>query len=106
MNDITLEEMIAAISDEGLKAWWTTPKSELPPDCTMAEFFVKSLHACSLAAAKRNETLEAGQKIVGYPSATNGAIETAKNNQLFFRRTAAIISLVAVDLDNSFPALG
>ncbi len=106
MNDITLEEMIAATSDEALKAWWTSPAATLPPEYSVAEFFMKTLHACSIAATVKNATLEPGQKIVGYLPATNSSVETSKNNQLFFKRTAAVIALVAVDLDNSFPAVG
>lgn len=106
MNDITLAEMIAAITDEPLKAWWTTPTTALPAEYTMCEFLVKTLAACSQAATQKNATLEPGQKIVGYPPATNGVVETSKNGQLFFRRTAPVVSFVAVGLDSSYPAAG
>ncbi|WP_293356287.1 MULTISPECIES: hypothetical protein [unclassified Microcoleus] len=105
MNDITIAEMIAAIEDETLKAWWQQI-GNLPEEFTVCEFFMKSLHACSTAAALKNESQEVGQKILGYPAATNGAVETTKSNQLFFRRTASINSLVVVDLDNSVPSNG
>jgi hypothetical protein len=104
MNDITKEEMTQVITDETLKAWWEGV--ELPEECTVNEFFVKCLEACSVAAAQKNETREAGQKILGYPSATNGAIARTKTNQLYFPRTSTVSSLVVVDLDVVIPAVG
>ena len=105
-NDLTLAEMIAALSDEALVTWWTAPTPSLPPDYTMAEFLSKILDACSVAAATKNEALEPGQKIVGYLPAVNGAVEMSGNDTLFFRRTASISTLVVVDLDSTLPAIG
>jgi len=107
MNDITLEEMIAAISDESLKTWWTSPTPALPADFTMASFLTKTLHACSLAAATKNATLDPGQKILGYPLAANSPIETSPDGKfLFFRRTASVASFVAIDLDDTYATNG
>lgn len=105
MADITVEELIEAIQDEDLKAWWTSLRG-LPEDFSINEFFVKSLDAVSVAAAKKNETLEPGQKILGYPPATNGAIARSKDNQLYFPRTSTIISFVVAPLDGATPSVG
>jgi hypothetical protein len=73
---------------------------------TVTQFLQKTLQACSQAAAARNETLEPGQKILGYPQAVNSAVELSKNQQLFFKRSATVTSFVAVNLDKSFPVVG
>jgi hypothetical protein len=104
MSDITKEEMTQALEDETLRAWWEN--LELPEEFTVNEFFVKCLEACSLAATQKNETLEPGQKILGYPAATNGAIARAKSGQLYFPRTSTVSSLVVVNLDMATPPLG
>ena len=104
MSDITLAEMIEKIEDPILKAWWE--KLELPEDFTMNEFFVKSLEALSIAAAQKNETLEAGKKILGYPRPTDGAIARTQSNQLFFPRTSTVVSRVVVSLDMATPSVG
>jgi hypothetical protein len=104
MSDITKEEMTQALEDETLRAWWES--LELPEEFTVNEFFVKCLEACSLAAAQKNETLEPGQKILGYPAATNGAIARSKNGRLYFPRTTTINSFVVVNLDMATPAVG
>ena len=103
-TDITFAEMIASIEDPELKAWWG--KLDLPANFTVNEFFVKSLEAASIAAASKNETLESGAKILGYPPAINGAISRTSTNQLFFPRTTTLISRVGASLDVSIPSLG
>jgi hypothetical protein len=103
-TDITPAELTASITDAALRAWWE--KLELPANFTVNEFFVKSLEAASIAATLKNETLEAGKKILGYPPATNGAISRTPGNQLFFPRTTTIVSRVGVNLDVSIPSLG
>jgi hypothetical protein len=103
--DITLEELINAIEDETLKAWWTAVK-ELPEEFSINEFFVKCLDAAAIAAARRNETLEPGQKILGYPPAANGAIAQTKTGQLYFPRTSTVSSFVVVPLDGATPTVG
>ena len=105
MSDITLEEFIAGIEDEDLKAWWTGLKG-LPEDFSINEFFIKCLDAASVAATRKNETLEAGQKILGYPAPTNGAITRAKNNVSYFPRTSTITSFVVISLDGATPSVG
>jgi hypothetical protein len=104
MDDITFEELIAAIEDENLQAWWA--KANFPEDFTLNEFFVKTLEAASIAATARNETLEAGKKILGYPPAVNGAIARASGNKLFFSRTSTVVSRVVINLDNATPTVG
>jgi hypothetical protein len=103
-TDITFLEMAASMQDPALRAWWE--KLELPPNFTVNEFFVKSLEAASIAAALKNETLEPGAKILGYPPATNGAISRTPTNQLFFPRTTTVVSRIGLSLDVSIPSLG
>jgi len=105
MADITIEELVEGIEDEDLKAWWTSLKG-LPEDFSVNEFFIKSLDAASVAATRKNETLEPGQKILGYPPATNGVIARSKNNQLYFPRTSTVTSFVVIPLDGATPAVG
>jgi hypothetical protein len=101
--DITLPELIKAIEDENLKTWWEN--INFPEDFTMNEFLVKILEAASIAAAVKNETLEPGKKILGYPPATNGAI-ARMGNQIFFPRTSTVVSRVVTTLDNATPVIG
>lgn len=103
-TDITFAEMIASLDDTALRGWWE--KLELPANLTVNEFFVKSLEAAAIAAASKNETLEPGAKILGYPAPTNGAISRTPTNQLFFPRTTTLVSRIAIGLDASIPALG
>ena len=98
MNDITFLEMTEAVKDESLKAW-LTEFGDLPQDFSVCELMVKILEACSNAAKVKNETLEAGAKILAYPPAVNGPIEVSKNGIPFFRTTASITSAVAVSFD-------
>jgi hypothetical protein len=98
MNDITFEELTASVKDESLKAW-LTQIGKLPQNFTVCEFMLKMLEGCSIAAKSKNETLEAGTKILAYPPVVNGPIETSKNGVPFFRSTASIISAVAVNFD-------
>lgn len=102
--DITLAELIAAIDDPILRAWWE--KLDLPEEFTVNEFFVKSLEAASIAASAKNETLEAGKKILGYPPATNGAIVRTAAGQLYYPRTATLVSRVVTSLDYATPTVG
>lgn len=103
-NDITPQELTAAIEDEALRTWWEG--ITFPPEFSINEFLVKALEAASIAAAQKNETLDAGQKITGYPRATNGAIAYTSANQLFFPRTSTVVSRVMVTLDMATPAIG
>lgn len=105
MSDITLEELTEATEDEVLKAWWADIKA-LPEDFSVNEFLVKVLDAAATAAARKNETLEPGQKILGYPAATNGAIARSKNNVSYFPRTSTVTSFVVVSLDGATPSVG
>jgi hypothetical protein len=103
-TDITFAELAASIQDTALRTWWE--KLEVPPNLTVNEFFVKSLEAASIAAASKNETLEPGAKILGYPPATNGVISRTPSNQLFFPRTTTLVSRIGASLDVSIPSLG
>lgn len=102
--DITPAELAEALEDETLRGWWE--KLTFPEDFTLNEFFVKLLEAASIAAAQKNESLEPGKKILGYPPATNGALGRAGGNQLFFPRTSTVVSRVVVNLDNATPTVG
>ena len=104
MNDITSQELAQAIEDEALRVWWEG--INFPADFTVNEFLVKTLEAASIAAAQKNESLEAGNKILGYPPATNGAIARTSSNQLFFPRTSTVASRVVVNLDLATPTVG
>jgi hypothetical protein len=104
MNDITPEELIEAIEDEALRDWWKA--LNFPENFTVNEFLVKAIEAASIAASQKNETLEPGKKILGYPPATNGALARANGNQLFFPRTSTIVSRVVVTLDMATPVVG
>ncbi|MEG4842626.1 hypothetical protein [Microcoleus sp. B9-D4] len=104
MNDITPQELAQAIEDEALRIWWEG--RGFPADYTVNEFLVKLLEAASIAAAQKNESLEAGKKILGYPPATNGAIVRTVSNQLYFPRTSTVLSNVGVNLDSANPTVG
>lgn len=104
MNDITVQELGQAIEDETLRVWWE--RLDMPAEFTMNEFLVKTLEAASIAAAQKNESLPPGEKILGYPPATNGAIARTVSNQLFFPRTSTVVSRVVVNLDLATPTLG
>jgi hypothetical protein len=104
MSDITREQLTEAVEDEDLKALWAT--MTLPENFTIIEFFMKSLEAASIAAAKANEGLEAGKKILAYPPATNGAIAKASGGELFFPRSHSVASRVVVSLDGATPVVG
>lgn len=98
MNDITFEEMVQAVKDKSLKAW-LMQFSELPEGFTVCEIMLKMLSACSSAARDKNETLDAGSKILAYPPIANGSIENSKNGFPFFRSTASVTSLIVVNFD-------
>jgi hypothetical protein len=104
MNDILIGELTEAIEDETLKDWWA--KLDLPPEFSVNEFLVKTLEAASIAATKKNETLESGQKILGYPRAADGGIARTQSNQLFFPRTSSVISNIVISLDYATPVTG
>lgn len=103
-GDITIDDIIQALPDGILKTW--LKEVGFPEEYTVNEFLVKLIDAASQAAAQKNETLEPGQKILGYPAATNGAIARAKSGQLFFPRTSIVSSFVVVDLDQVAPTVG
>lgn len=98
MNDITFAEMIEAVKDESLKTW-LEKIGAFPEDFTMCEFMMKIIEACSIAAKIKNESLEEGAKILAYSTVTNSTVEVSKNNNLFFRSTMSVNSLVVVDFD-------
>jgi hypothetical protein len=104
MSDIIILELVEAIEDEALKAWWG--KLELPADFTMNEFFIKTLEAASIAAAKKNEALPAGNKILSYPPATNGPVTRAAENQMFVPRTSTVTTRLVISLDMATPVVG
>lgn len=104
MNDITPQELAQVIEDDALRTWWEGVA--FPADFTLNEFLQKTLEAASIAAAQKNESLEAGKKILGYPPATNGAITRTGSNQLFFPRTSTVVSRVVVNLDQATPTVG
>lgn len=104
MNDITPQELAQTIEDDALRTWWEG--IAFPADFTLNEFLQKTLEAASIAATKKNESLPAGEKILGYPPATNGAIARTGSNQLFFPRTSTVVSRVVVNLDMATPTVG
>jgi hypothetical protein len=98
MNDVTFPELTESVKDESLKAW-LTQVGKLPEDFTVCEFMLKMLEGCSMAAKKKNETLNAGEKVLAYPPAVNGPVEVSKNGLPFFRSTASVTSVVVVNFD-------
>jgi len=98
MNDITFAEMIEALKDESLKAWFTRIGA-FPEDFTPCEFLMKIIQACSIAAQAKNETLEVGAKILAYSAATSSSVDVSKNNNFFFRSVMSVNSVIVVDLD-------
>lgn len=104
MSDITFAELSQATSDPVLRA--CLEQLALPEDFAVNEFFMKLLDAASVAAAQKNETLEAGKKILSYPIAVNGAIARAATGETFFPRTSTVVSRIVVDLDLATPVIG